>query len=137
MSYVLGVFLLVSPLIYDGCQLISNTYNWLRAEDTGSSSNIAGLIIEKAEAQACEVVSEKEWGLKSGWAERRVESQVEREGGEEGLGGQQPVTQPPPLLTHLESSLDLATETTDTTLAQQRPHVHLSEYMMQLPQRHD
>lgn len=114
--HVLGVLLLLSPLIRDVCQIIINTYIRLRAESRGSHSSLADSTLDKGPLSEADVVNEKEQGLRSGWAERTVKP----DGGEKGLGAsggprldQWPVT-PPPLLTSLDPSLDLSTESIGT-----------------------
>ena len=75
---VLGALLLLSPLIYDICQIIINTYHRVRAESIRTDLELAESTPDKAslaEAYEGEVVSTaKGWGfeLKDGWAERSV-----------------------------------------------------------------
>lgn len=58
--HVLGVLLLLSPMIYDLCRIIIDTYNRLGGESRDPNSNIAGSVADRVEAPADEVVDGKE-----------------------------------------------------------------------------
>ena len=64
--HVLGVLFLLSPLIYDICQIFIKTYHQLRAVSRRSDLDLAESTPHEAslsEPEEVQVVSEKGWGL--------------------------------------------------------------------------